>query len=175
MFCVVATVTVIQVTDIDMTMTVVYSLVPLIGLAIVMSVLFWLWSRYGRCKKHVDRSLVTEALLSAEAALETVPHPPELTGEVIARGRFGTVQVGRHEGEEVAVKMLVACHKDSWISWQRECDIYTQPGLASHPHILHFIAALFYNDHLWVITQLQRQGCLADFLKVSPILYLFYM
>lgn len=167
----VATEAVILVNE-DFFMTVAYSLLPIMAIAILVAFTFWLVRRYGGCQcdeSSSDQSSLTEALMSPEKAAVDLITPPELTGEVIARGRFGTVQVARMDGEEVAVKMLQSGHKDSWQAWQRERDTYRLPGLASHPHILHFIAALQHNDQLWLVTQLHRHGCLTDYLKANVI------
>jgi serine/threonine protein kinase len=153
----------------DIVTIMLYCLAPITLLGALVAITYWMYRRYGPHKEAINQPPIKESLLRPEAAAEISVSPPELTGEVIARGRFGTVQVACMEGDQVAVKILHSGHKDSWQAWQRERDTYRLPGLASHPHILHFIAALQYNDQLWLVTQLHRHGCLTDYLKANVI------
>ena len=158
----------------DITTTLMYSLLPILGLAFVVSLLFWIW-RYFNCRESYDLSSLTDPLMAPEGQIDVMQSkPPDLMDEVIATGRYGCVRKAKMGDKIVAVKIL-PCHQKS--AWQREKDIYRLPGLSAHENILLFYAALLQDTDLWLVTEFHKRGSLCDFLKVISItlrIYQFY-
>ncbi|XP_058453209.1 TGF-beta receptor type-1 isoform X2 [Malaya genurostris] len=89
--------------------------------------------------------------------------------EVIGKGRFGEVWLGKWRGENVAVKIFSSREECSWF---REAEIY-QTIMLRHENILGFIAADNKDNgtwtQLWLVTDYHENGSLFDFLTAHPI------
>jgi len=151
--------------------TLMYSLVPIMGIALVVAVTFWMWRRHK---------------WSSHEPLPTVdpnPHPPPTPVEALrplqrleikARGRFGCVWKAQMLSELVAVKTFPIQDHQSWLA---ETDIYSLPQLNNHDNILRFIGAekrgeTFNDTELWLITEFHELGSLCDYLKGNLITWL---
>ncbi|OQV21960.1 TGF-beta receptor type-1 [Hypsibius exemplaris] len=88
---------------------------------------------------------------------------------IIGKGRYGEVYLGRWHGENVAVKMFSTRDEDSW---KREVEIY-QTVMLRHENLLGFIAADNKDNglttQLWLITDYHELGSLFDFLTSTSI------
>ncbi|XP_058820895.1 TGF-beta receptor type-1 isoform X2 [Topomyia yanbarensis] len=89
--------------------------------------------------------------------------------EVIGKGRFGEVWLGKWRGENVAVKIFSSREECSWF---REAEIY-QTIMLRHENILGFIAADNKDNgtwtQLWLVTDYHENGSLFDFLTARCI------
>eukprot|EP00058_Branchiostoma_floridae_P012629 XP_002598117.1 hypothetical protein BRAFLDRAFT_124285 [Branchiostoma floridae] len=161
-----------------------YSLFPICGIALVVAVTFYMYKRHK--SEHIQ--------IPTQDPLPPPPSPllglrPLQLLEVKARGRFGAVWKAQLLNEYVAVKIFPLQDKASWLneqggealshvllnlvspqdkaSWLNEQDIFTTQ-LMKHDNLLQFIAvsltALSLTDYLKVsLTALS----LTDYLKVS--------
>lgn len=112
-----------------------------------------------------------------EEPLNTLPPPsPELgvrpiqLVEVISQGQFGTVWKADYLQDVVAVKVFPPSHKAAWAC---EREMFASCNM-KHENILNFIAAEKHTDgsqyvELWIVTQYQENGSLADYLKSHVI------
>lgn len=143
--------------------TLLYSVVPIFGLAVVLVFGFFMYHRH----KSTFPTLVSRE----EEPLPIIPPSPELSVrpiqlvEVISQGQFGTVWKANYLEDEVAVKVFPISHKSAWVC---EKDIYTSCNM-KHENILKFIGVEKHTDglysELWLITEYQENGSLADYLK----------
>ena len=140
-----------------------FSLVPLIGIALVIGVSFWLWRRYKVTYHQSVPVMDPSPLLPRSASLPCL-RPLQLL-EIKARGRFGAVWKAQLLNDFVAVKIFPIQDKESWIAEQ---DIYSQPKM-KHDNLLSFIAAEKRGDNLnmelWLITEFHEKGSVYDYLK----------
>ncbi|CAK9304527.1 unnamed protein product [Gordionus sp. m RMFG-2023] len=85
--------------------------------------------------------------------------------EIIGKGRYGVVWLGKWRGEKVAVKIFVSREENSWF---REVQIY-QTSMLRHENILGFIAADNKDNgtwtQLWLVTDYCENGSLFDYLQ----------
>ncbi|XP_064644374.1 activin receptor type-2A-like [Lineus longissimus] len=140
-----------------------YSLVPIMGFALVIGITFWMWRRHKLAYHH-------ESIPTTDPT--PLPPPTPVTGlrplqllEIKARGRFGAVWKAQLLTEHVAVKIFPLQDK---LSWMTEQDIFNQPQM-DHANILRFIATERRGDNLnmelWLITQFHEYGSVYDYLK----------
>lgn len=143
--------------------TLLYSVVPIFGFAVVLVFGFFMYHRH----KTTFPTRVCE-----EEPLHTIPPPsPELgvrpiqLVEVISQGQFGTVWKANYLEDAVAVKVFPGAHRSAWVC---EKDIYTSCNM-KHENILKFVAIEKHTDglytELWLITEYQENGSLACYLK----------
>ncbi|KAF7207220.1 transcript variant X1 [Nothobranchius furzeri] len=154
--------------------TLLYSLVPIIGLAAVVLFSFWMWKFH---KLAYPAALVPTHLSSHVSLQDPGPSPPSpVLGqkplqliELKARGRFGCVWKAQLLNEYVAVKIFPIQDK---LSWQNEYEIYSVSGMR-HDNILQFIGVEKRNNNLdlelWLITAYHDKGSLTDYLKANVV------
>lgn len=89
--------------------------------------------------------------------------------EILGKGRYGEVWMGKWKGECVAVKIFSSREERSWF---REAEIY-QTVMLRHENILGFIAADNKDNgtwtQLWLVTDYHEQGSLFDYLNRTPV------
>ncbi|XP_045179301.1 TGF-beta receptor type-1-like isoform X2 [Mercenaria mercenaria] len=89
--------------------------------------------------------------------------------EILGKGRYGEVWMGKWKGESVAVKIFSSRDERSWF---REAEIY-QTVMLRHENILGFIAADNKDNgtwtQLWLVTDHHEQGSLYDYLNRTPV------
>ncbi|WAR10245.1 TGFR1-like protein [Mya arenaria] len=89
--------------------------------------------------------------------------------EILGKGRYGEVWMGKWKGESVAVKIFSSRDERSWF---REAEIY-QTVMLRHDNILGFIAADNKDNgtwtQLWLVTDHHEQGSLYDYLNRTPV------
>ncbi|XP_041937253.1 activin receptor type-2A isoform X1 [Alosa sapidissima] len=146
--------------------TLLYSLVPIMGIAAIVLFSFWMYRHHKLAYPPV--------LVPTQDSGPTPPSPllgqkPLQLLEVKARGRFGCVWKAQLLNEYVAVKIFPLQNKQSW---QNEYDIYSLSGM-KHENILHFIGAEKRGSHLdvelWLITTYHERGSLTDYLKANVV------
>ncbi|XP_046553217.1 LOW QUALITY PROTEIN: activin receptor type-2B-like [Haliotis rubra] len=143
--------------------TIMYSIVPIIGVCFIVVVVFWMWRRHQRNIYMYHQQLPTVDPISATPS-EIALCPLQLI-ELRARGRFGSVWKAQLHNENVAVKIFPLQDKHSWMTEQ---EIYNLPQM-NHENVLHFMAAEKRGDNLnielWLITEFHEKGSLCDCLK----------
>uniref|UniRef100_A0A3Q0RTG5 Serine/threonine-protein kinase receptor n=1 Tax=Amphilophus citrinellus TaxID=61819 RepID=A0A3Q0RTG5_AMPCI len=146
--------------------TLLYSLVPIIGLAAVVLFSFWMWRHH---KLAYPAALVPTHDPGPSPPSPILGHKPLQLIEVKARGRFGCVWKAQLLNEYVAVKIFPIQDK---LSWQNEYEIYSVSGM-KHENILHFIGVEKRNNNLdlelWLITAYHDKGSLTDYLKANVV------
>lgn len=153
----------------QLTRTLVYSIVPLMGLAAVIVVIFWMWKRFRRQGYEYQERLPT---VDPVHNMPPSPHPPRPLKlvEIRAKGRFGSVWKAQLHEELVAVKIFPLQDKQSWMTEQ---DIYKLPHMQNHDNILRFIGTERRGDNLnlelWLITEYQPNGSLFEYLKGNTV------
>lgn len=143
--------------------TLLYSVVPIFGLAVVLVFGFFMYHRH--------KTTFPTRVFGEEEPLHTIPPSPELSVrpiqliEVISQGQFGTVWKANYLQDVVAVKVFSISHKSAWVC---EKDIYTACNM-KHENILKFVGVEKHTDglysELWLITEYQENGSLGDYLK----------
>ncbi|KAK7092552.1 activin receptor type-2B-like [Littorina saxatilis] len=146
------------------------SIVPIIGFAVTIVVLFFVWQRHRR-------SLYTghEQLPTVEPGYVSTPSDASLNLDKVklielrARGRFGSVWKAQLVTDYVAVKIFPLQEKQSWMTEQ---EIYNLPQM-SHDNVLRFIASEKrgenLNIELWLLTEFHENGSLYDYLKAHVL------
>lgn len=153
----------------QLTRTLIYSIVPIIGLAAIIVLVFWMWKRFKRQVYEYRQQLPT---VDPIHSMPPSPHPPRPLKliELRARGRFGSVWKAQLHDEIAAVKIFPLQDKQSWMTEQ---DIYKLPHVQNHDNILHFIGTERRGDNLnvelWLITEFQQNGSLFEYLKGHTI------
>ncbi|XP_027867212.1 activin receptor type-2A isoform X1 [Xiphophorus couchianus] len=154
--------------------TLLYSLVPIIGLAGVVLFSFWMWRHH---KLAYPAALVPTHHAFHIMVEDPGPSPPSpILGqkplqliELKARGRFGCVWKAQLLNEYVAVKIFPIQDK---LSWQNEYEIYSVCGM-KHDNLLQFIGVEKRNNNLdlelWLITTYHDKGSLTDYLKANVV------
>ncbi|XP_042301709.1 activin receptor type-2A isoform X2 [Sceloporus undulatus] len=146
--------------------TLLYSLVPIMGIAIIILFSFWMYRHHKLAYPPV--------LVPTQDPGPPPPSPlmglkPLQLLEIKARGRFGCVWKAQLLNEYVAVKIFPIQDKQSW---QNEYEIYSLPGM-KHENILQFIGAEKRGTNidvdLWLITAFHEKGSLTDFLKANVV------
>jgi len=141
------------------------SLLPLVLLASVIILIFWLWRRrkLNSLRQHVTREASSPAILASPCK---ALGPIQLI-EVKASGRFGCVWKAQLcDGGIVAVKIFPPSDRQSWLM---ERDFYSLPQVASSPAILRFIGAEMNGSECWLVTDYHERGSLYDYLKRDVI------
>ncbi|WAR05995.1 AVR2A-like protein [Mya arenaria] len=141
--------------------------VPLVGLAAVIVLVFWMWKRFKR------QVYYRQQLPTVDPTRDLPPSPgperPIKLIEVRARGRFGTVWKAQLHDKLVAVKKFPLQDRHSWTTEQ---DIYRLPHM-NHENILKFIGTERRGDNLslelWLITEFHQNGSLCEYLKGNTI------
>ncbi|XP_007894547.1 activin receptor type-2A [Callorhinchus milii] len=143
-----------------------YSLVPIMGFAVVVLFSFWMYRHHKLAYPPV--------LVPTQDPGPPPPSPilglkPLQLLEIKARGRFGCVWKAQLLNDYVAVKIFPVQDKQSW---QNEYEIFTLPGM-KHDNILNFLGAekrgTNIDVELWLITTFHEKGSLSDFLKANVI------
>ncbi|XP_055494656.1 activin receptor type-2A-like isoform X1 [Leucoraja erinacea] len=154
--------------------TLLYSLVPIMGFAVVVLFSFWMYRHHKLAYPPV--LVPTQHAFHIEIE-DPGPIPPSpLLGlkplqllEVKARGRFGCVWKAQLLNEYVAVKIFPIQDRQSW---QNEYEIYTLPGM-NHENILDFLGAEKRGSNidmeLWLISSFHEKGSLTDYLKANVV------
>lgn len=146
--------------------TLLYSLVPIMGIAVIVLFSFWMYRHHKLAYPPV--------LVPTQDPGPPPPSPlmglkPLQLLEIKARGRFGCVWKAQLLNEYVAVKIFPIQDKQSW---QNEYEIYSLPGM-KHDNILQFIGAekrgTSIDVDLWLITAFHEKGSLTDFLKANVV------
>ncbi|RMC18859.1 hypothetical protein DUI87_04755 [Hirundo rustica rustica] len=155
--------------------TLLYSLVPIMGIAVIVLFSFWMYRHHKLAYPPV--------LVPTQDPGPPPPSPlmglkPLQLLEIKARGRFGCVWKAQLLNEYVAVKIFPIQDKQSW---QNEYEIYSLPGM-KHDNILQFIGAekrgSSIDVDLWLITAFHEKvgpglglawGSLTDFLKANVV------
>lgn len=144
--------------------TVLFSLLPLVIIALVVVGTFYLWKRNRQDPYHTQLPTHDPSPL-APPSPDLGQRPINLL-EVKARGRFGCVYKAQMGDRIIAVKVFPLQDKQSWAS---EKEIYSLPQLNGHPNLLHFIGAEKRGENLnmdlWLISDFHEKGSLYDFLK----------
>ncbi|XP_049609238.1 activin receptor type-2A isoform X1 [Syngnathus scovelli] len=154
--------------------TLLYSLVPIIGLAAVVLFSFWMWRHHRLAypaalvpTHHPFHIMVEDPGPSPPSPI--LGHKPLQLIELKARGRFGCVWKAQLLNDYVAVKIFPIQDK---LSWQNEYEIYSVNGM-KHENILHFIGVEKRNNNLdlelWLITTYHDKGSLTDYLKANVV------
>ena len=149
--------------------TLIYSIVPIVGIAVVIVIMFWMWKRFSRQQYEYRETLPS---VDPTQNLPPSPHPPRPLKliELRARGRFGSVWKAQLHEADVAVKIFPPQDKHSWFTEQ---DIYRLPHVHNHDTILKFIGTERRGDNLnlelWLVTEYQAYGSLCEFLKGNTI------
>uniref|UniRef100_A0A8C6U986 Serine/threonine-protein kinase receptor n=1 Tax=Neogobius melanostomus TaxID=47308 RepID=A0A8C6U986_9GOBI len=146
--------------------TLLYSLVPIVGLAAVVLFSFWMWRHH---KLAYPAALVPTHDPGPSPPSPSLGQKPLQLIEVKARGRFGCVWKAQLLNDYVAVKIFPIQDK---LSWQNEYEIYSLSGM-KHDNILHFIGVEKRNHNLdlelWLITTYHEKGSLTDYLKANVV------
>ncbi|KAG8125072.1 hypothetical protein E2320_020358 [Naja naja] len=146
--------------------TLLYSLGPIMGIAVIVLFSFWMYRHHKLAYPPV--------LVPTQDPGPPPPSPlmglkPLQLLEIRARGRFGCVWKAQLLNEYVAVKIFPVQDKESW---QNEYEIYSLPGM-KHENILQFIGAekrgTSIDVDLWLITAFHEKGSLTDFLKANIV------
>lgn len=146
-----------------------YTLLPLVGLALLISVVFWLYRRH---KLQYQMPLPTHD----PCPPSPMPHCEALQSlklvEVKARGRYGAVWKAMLGEGYVAVKVFPLQDKASWF---REQEVYRMPQM-QHDNVLPFVATdkrgTNLQTELWLITVYLEKGSLCDYLKSNLVTWL---
>ncbi|KAE8581265.1 hypothetical protein XENTR_v10024721 [Xenopus tropicalis] len=154
--------------------TLLYSLVPIMVVAVIVLFSFWMYRHHKLAYPPV--LVPTQHAFHIMIEDPGPPPPSPLLGlkplqllEVKARGRFGCVWKAQLLNETVAVKIFPIQDK---LSWQNEYEIYNLPGM-KHENILQFIGAekrgTNLDTDLWLITAFHEKGSLTDYLKANVV------
>ncbi|XP_022256722.1 activin receptor type-2A-like [Limulus polyphemus] len=146
--------------------TFLYTLVPLLGITLVLIVAYWVY-------RHHKMAYFNEVPTIDPSPLPPPSPPlglkPVQLLEVKAQGRFGAVWKAQMLNEFVAVKIHPPQDKNSW---QVEKEIFQLPQM-KHDNILSFIAAEKRGDtfqlEYWLITAYHEKGSLSDYLKANVV------
>uniref|UniRef100_A0A8C7FGX6 Serine/threonine-protein kinase receptor n=1 Tax=Oncorhynchus kisutch TaxID=8019 RepID=A0A8C7FGX6_ONCKI len=148
--------------------TLLYSLVPIMGIAAIVLFSFWMYRHHKLAYPPV--------LVPTQDPLGPHTPPSPIMGqkplqliEVKARGRFGCVWKAQLLDDYVAVKVFPIQDK---LSWQNEYEIYSLSGM-KHENLLHFIGVEKRGNNmdidLWLITAYHDNGSLTDYLKANVV------
>ncbi|XP_053493416.1 activin receptor type-2A isoform X2 [Ictalurus furcatus] len=146
--------------------TLLYSLVPIMGIAAILLFSFWMYHHHKLAYPPVlvptqDPGLTPPSPLLGQKPLQLL--------EIKARGRFGCVWKAQLLNEHVAVKIFPIQNKQSW---QNEYEMYSLSGM-KHENILNFIGAEKRGNgmdiELWLITAYHEKGSLTDYLKANVV------
>uniref|UniRef100_A0A8C1YGG4 Serine/threonine-protein kinase receptor n=1 Tax=Cyprinus carpio TaxID=7962 RepID=A0A8C1YGG4_CYPCA len=146
--------------------TVLYSIVPIMGIAAIVLLSFWMYRHHKLAYPPVLVPTQDPGPMPPSPIL--VQKPLQLL-EIKARGRFGCVWKAQLLSDYVAVKIFPIQDK---LSWQNEYDIYNISGMR-HENILQFIGAEKRGSNLdielWLITAYHEKGSLTDYLKANVV------
>uniref|UniRef100_A0A8C9WMT7 Serine/threonine-protein kinase receptor n=1 Tax=Scleropages formosus TaxID=113540 RepID=A0A8C9WMT7_SCLFO len=147
--------------------TLLYSLVPIMGLAAIVIFSFWIYRHHKLAYPPVlvffqrDPGPLLPSPLLGQKPLQLL--------EIMARGRFGCVWKAQLLSDYVAVKIFPLQNKQSW---QNEYEIYSLSGMR-HDNLLQFIGAEKRGSNidleLWLITAYHEKGSLTDYLKANVV------
>uniref|UniRef100_A0A8C9W7K3 Serine/threonine-protein kinase receptor n=1 Tax=Scleropages formosus TaxID=113540 RepID=A0A8C9W7K3_SCLFO len=154
--------------------TLLYSLVPIMGIAVIVVFSFWMYRHHKLAYPPV--LVPTQHAFHIMIEDPGPPPPSPLLGqkplqllEIKARGRFGCVWKAQLLSEYVAVKIFPLQDKQSW---QNEYEIYTMSGMR-HENLLQFIGAekrgTGVDLELWLVTAYHEKGSLTDYLKANVV------
>ncbi|KAJ8003671.1 hypothetical protein DPEC_G00150750 [Dallia pectoralis] len=148
--------------------TLLYSLVPIMGIAAIVLFSFWMYRHHKLAYPPV--LVPTQDPLGPHTPSSPVMGQNSLQLlEVKARGRFGCVWKAQLHNEYVAVKVFPIQDK---MSWQNEYQIYCLSGM-KHENLLHFIGIEKSGNNididLWLITAYHDHGSLTDYLKANVV------
>ncbi|XP_072556320.1 activin receptor type-2A-like isoform X2 [Paramormyrops kingsleyae] len=154
--------------------TVLYSLVPIMGLAAIMLFAFWMYRHHKLAYPPVLVPTQQAFHIMIEDPGPLPPSPilgqkPLQLLEIKARGRFGCVWKAQLLNDYVAVKIFPLQDKQSW---QNEYEIYSLSGMR-HDNLLQFMGAekrgTNMDMELWLITAYHEKGSLTDYLKANVV------
>uniref|UniRef100_A0AAY4AW94 Serine/threonine-protein kinase receptor n=1 Tax=Denticeps clupeoides TaxID=299321 RepID=A0AAY4AW94_9TELE len=147
-------------------MILLYSLVPIMGIATIVLFSFWIYRHHKLAYPPVlvptqDPGLMPPSPLLGQKPLQLL--------EIKARGRFSCVWKARLLSDYVAVKIFPIQDKQSW---QNEFEIYNLPGM-KHENLLLFMGAekrgSSLDIELWLITAYHEKGSLTEYLKANVL------
>ena len=146
------------------------SLVPLVVLAIAISIMFLLYRRHKAFRLETLRSDDYSPVTDLSPSTQATNYFAADMLEIKASGRFGCVWKARVDNEIVAVKVFPVSDKQSF-STERE--FYNLPLMGDHDNILKYIGAdnRVYDDRseLWLVTEYHDHGSLYDYLKAHVV------
>ncbi|CAG5118529.1 unnamed protein product [Candidula unifasciata] len=152
----------------QLTKTLLYSIVPILGVGILVVTLFFMWRRHQHHMGHTQLPTVDPSLAATPTQSTLNIHLLELR----ARGRYGSLwkaQLADHSMKYVAVKIFPLQDKQSWMA---ELDIYNLPHM-KHENVLRFFAPEKREDNLttelWLIAEFHEKGSLCDYLKANTV------
>ncbi|XP_064182745.1 activin receptor type-2A-like isoform X1 [Anguilla rostrata] len=154
--------------------TLLYSLVPIMGIAAIILFSFWMYRHHKLAYPPVLVPTQHAFHIMIEDPGPTPPSPllgqkPLQLLELKSRGRFGCVWKAQLLSDYVAVKIFPIQDKQSW---QHEYETYSLSGM-KHENILHFLGAekrgTNMDVELWLITAYHEKGSLTDYLKANVV------
>ena len=157
-----------RVDDGQLVRTLIYSIVPIVGIAAVIILTFWMCKRFRRQVHEYTQQLPTVDPIQSMPPSPHTQRPLKLI-EIRAKGRFGSVWKAQFHDDTVAVKIFPLQDK---MSWANEQDIYKLPQMF-HENILKFIGSEKRGDNLnielWLITEFHPNGSLYEYLKGNTV------
>ncbi|KAK0049949.1 activin receptor type-2A [Biomphalaria pfeifferi] len=154
-----------QVPEQQLIKTILYSIVPILGVFLLVVTIFFMWRRHQRHVGHTQ-------LPTVDPSLAPTPSQSSLNLQLLelkAKGRYGSVWKAQLPDQYVAVKIFPLQDKQSWMS---EIDIYNLPHMKQE-NILHFIGSERREDtlttELWLVTEFHEKGSLCDYLKANTV------
>ncbi|XP_071001081.1 activin receptor type-2A-like isoform X1 [Oncorhynchus clarkii lewisi] len=154
--------------------TLMYSLVPIIGITAIILFSFWMYRNHKLAYPPVLVPTQHAFHIMIEDPGPMPPSPilgqkPLQLIEIKARGRFGCVWKAQLLNDYVAVKIFPIQDKQSW---HNEYEIYNLSGMR-HDNLLHFLGAekrgTNMDIELWLITAYHEKGSLTDYLKANVL------
>uniref|UniRef100_A0A2C9JWC5 Serine/threonine-protein kinase receptor n=1 Tax=Biomphalaria glabrata TaxID=6526 RepID=A0A2C9JWC5_BIOGL len=143
-----------QVPEQQLIKTILYSIVPILGVFLLVVTIFFMWRRHQRHVGHTQ-------LPTVDPSLAPTPSQSSLNLQLLelkAKGRYGSVWKAQLPDQYVAVKIFPLQDKQSWMS---EIDIYNLPHMKQE-NILHFIGSErredTLNTELWLVTEFHEKG-----------------
>jgi len=163
--------------------TLLFSLLPLVLIAFLSVVVFWLYrvrkthAEYGdQSDQYKDQPLISPF----SNTFPTNDLTSSMSGsdikllEVKAKGRLSCVWKAQlmgagGDGQKcVAVKVVALSERASWLT---ERYLYSLAGVRNHDNILCFIDGLALDLELWIIMEYHERGSLYDHLKACSYMY----
>ncbi|XP_055785402.1 activin receptor type-2A isoform X2 [Salvelinus fontinalis] len=156
--------------------TLLYSLVPIMGIAAIVLFSFWMYRHHKLAyppvlvpTQHAFHIMIEDPLGPHTPPSPIMGQKPLQLIEIKARGRFGCVWKAQLLNDYVAVKVFPIQDK---LSWQNEYEIYSLTGM-KHENLLHFIGVEKRGNNmdidLWLITAYHDNGSLTDYLKANVV------
>jgi Protein kinase domain len=145
--------------------TLLMSLVPLLGITMLVITVFLLWRCY--LASYTD-TFQDQPLLVPPSPVDSKPVLSVQLLDLRAQGRFGSVYraILTTTGETVAVKVLPLSERQSWLN---ERAFYSLQSISGHDNVLRFFGAEQHGSELWIVTEYLDRGSLYEYLKSSVV------